>query len=86
MNNLFADSMVMQFSMITLLVYSAAYFALTTLTVGTATPSGAFIPMVLVGASFGRALGVLVREVLQRESSSDFPCLCSSLFPLRHFP
>ncbi len=66
MNNLFADSDDMDFSLITLILYSLVYFMVTFLTVGTATPAGAFIPMVLVGAGYGRALGKIVRMTLQR--------------------
>jgi chloride channel 7 len=66
MNNLFADSDDMDFSLVTLLAYSIIYFIVTVLTVGTATPAGAFIPMVLVGAGYGRALGKVIRMTLQR--------------------
>jgi H+/Cl- antiporter ClcA/CBS domain-containing protein len=69
MNNLFAESDDMQFSAETLLTYGAIYFVVTLVSVGTATPAGAVMPMVLVGASWGRGLGVLTRGVFDYEGN-----------------
>ncbi len=57
MNNLFAESGDMGLSVVTLLVYGAVCFGVTAVAVGTASPAGAVMPMVLAGAAWGRALG-----------------------------
>jgi CBS domain-containing protein len=59
----------MQFSAVTLLAYGAIYFAVTIVSVGTASPAGAVIPMVLIGAAWGRALGVVTRGLLDYEGN-----------------
>ena len=60
MNNLIVDTNDMQFSLSALLVYGMVYFFVTVISIGTASPSGPFIPMVLCGAAWGRALGLVM--------------------------
>mmetsp|Transcript_17395 Transcript_17395/g.48023 ORF Transcript_17395/g.48023 Transcript_17395/m.48023 type:complete len:643 (-) Transcript_17395:816-2744(-) len=63
LNNLFAESEDMQFSFLTLFVYGAVYFIVTCVSVGTSSPAGAVVPMILSGAAWGRAIGVMSRPL-----------------------
>ncbi len=64
LNNLFSATDDMQFSGGTLFTYGFLYFVIAAFSVGTATPSGAFMPMMLVGSSFGRLVGLLVQHAV----------------------
>ena len=84
LNNLFSASDDMHFGPTTLFVYGCLYFIITALSVGTATPCGAFIPIVLVGASFGRLLGLLVRQIVNGNSSLCLkPCFIPACRKMR---
>jgi len=61
LNNLFAVSDDMHFSVPTLLVYGLALFAIACVAVGTSAPGGAAGAILLCGAALGRAVGMVVR-------------------------
>lgn len=52
------------FDPITLLFFCITYFILATWTYGLAIPSGLFIPSILIGAAWGRIVGILVNHLI----------------------
>jgi len=56
-----------QFSPWTLFIVGAIFFPLMTLTLGTALPTGIFMPSFLIGVSFGGAAGMLFQEWVSEE-------------------
>jgi len=51
-----------EFGAASLLTFFVSFYALAILTYGVALPSGLFVPCILCGASYGRAVGALVRQ------------------------
>eukprot|EP00249_Psilotum_nudum_P011129 c22979_g1_i1 orf=744-3236(-) len=52
-----------EFRYISILIFLASSFILTLLTYGTAVPSGLFIPVIIVGATYGRLTGMIMRSL-----------------------
>lgn len=52
-----------EFEILPLLVYLIIIFCLTQLTYGIAVPSGLFVPAILIGCSYGRIFGELMRKL-----------------------
>jgi chloride channel 7 len=60
------------------------FFSLAVLTYGTAVPSGQFVPGIMIGATYGRLVGILVVNASSKDSVDEgtyvlgtFNCLVS---------
>lgn len=59
--NLFSVNTANEFQYTSLVVFTALSFLLALLTYGTAIPSGLFIPVIIIGAAYGRLTGKIMR-------------------------
>lgn len=47
------------------------FFSLAVITYGTAVPSGQFVPGIMIGATYGRLVGILVVNASSRDSVDE---------------
>jgi len=66
------------FSLPTLLIFLVVYFILVTITAGVSTAAGLFVPMMLIGATFGKILGQLAKTFYPTADTSVFALVGAS--------
>ncbi|KAI8468319.1 MAG: chloride channel [Monoraphidium minutum] len=65
--NLFSSRTKNEYSVPTLVVFTAAFFGLSLVSYGAAIPTGLFVPGILCGAAYGRLVGVFVADMNPRQ-------------------
>jgi chloride channel 7 len=69
--NLFSTRTYHEYSPHTLLAYLVIFYTLSVITFGIAVPAGQFVPGIMVGATYGRLVGMLVVHVSSREDIDE---------------
>jgi hypothetical protein len=69
--NLFSSKTKAEYSVNTLVVFTATFFTLALVTYGVAIPTGLFVPGILLGASYGRLVGVFVADMHPRQTIDE---------------
>jgi len=70
LKNLFSRT-VDTFSYGSLCLFLVVYFPLVTVTAGLSTAAGLFVPMMLIGATFGRIIGLALHDIFSRSAPID---------------
>ena len=61
--NLFSSKTKAEYSVNTLIVFTAIFYGLAVLTYGISVPTGLFVPSILCGAAYGRLVGIFVADM-----------------------
>ncbi|XP_024363094.1 chloride channel protein CLC-d isoform X2 [Physcomitrium patens] len=69
--NLFSTNTPHEYSTRSLLTFLVMFFVLAVLTYGTAVPSGQFVPGIMIGATYGRLVGILVVNASSKDSVDE---------------
>ncbi|XP_002974732.2 chloride channel protein CLC-d [Selaginella moellendorffii] len=69
--NLFSTKTVHEYSARSLLTFLALFFFLATITYGTAVPAGQFVPGIMIGATYGRLVGMLVVNLYKKDGIDE---------------
>lgn len=65
--NLFSNGNIMEYSPKSLIYFFISFFALAVTTYGIAVPSGQFVPGIMIGATYGRLVGMLMVKIYGRD-------------------
>jgi chloride channel 7 len=69
--NLFSTNTPREYNSYTLITFLVTFFLLALVTYGTAVPSGQFVPGIMIGATYGRLVGILVVNASNRDSVDE---------------
>lgn len=69
--NLFSTNTPHEYTSRSLLTFLMMFFSLAVLTYGTAVPSGQFVPGIMIGATYGRLVGILVVNASSKDSVDE---------------
>ncbi|XP_024361602.1 chloride channel protein CLC-d [Physcomitrium patens] len=69
--NLFSTNTPNEYTTRSLLTFLVMFFSLAVLTFGTAVPSGQFVPGIMIGATYGRLVGILVVNASRKNSVDE---------------
>ncbi|CAM6082441.1 unnamed protein product [Calypogeia fissa] len=69
--NLFSTSTKGEYSAYSLFMFLAMFFSLAVVTYGTAVPAGQFVPGIMIGATYGRLVGMLIVTVSKKDSIDE---------------
>ncbi|KAG0554790.1 hypothetical protein KC19_12G119300 [Ceratodon purpureus] len=69
--NLFSTNTPHEYTTRSLLTFLVMFFSLAVLTYGTAVPSGQFVPGIMIGATYGRLVGILVVNSSSKDSVDE---------------
>ncbi|CAI5507756.1 unnamed protein product [Closterium sp. Naga37s-1] len=69
--NLFSSGTIQEYSATTLISFLLIFFCLAVLTYGIAVPSGQFVPGIMIGATYGRLVGMLMVHMYGQDNTDE---------------
>ncbi|KAJ7546444.1 hypothetical protein O6H91_08G040500 [Diphasiastrum complanatum] len=69
--NLFSTKTVHEYSAQSLFIFLVMFYLLAVITYGTAVPSGQFVPGIMIGATYGRLVGMLVVSLYKKDNIDE---------------